>query len=73
MVGQLKVGVSGGPNRSCMPFVSNQVFESLATPVERTDLWRYLVLCAYGGVYADRYEGAGGLNGYTMAKAASDP
>jgi hypothetical protein len=28
-------------------------FDGLGTPVERTDLWRYLVLCRMGGVYAD--------------------
>ena len=28
-------------------------FKKLESPVERTDLWRYLVLCAFGGVYAD--------------------
>lgn len=28
-------------------------FDGLGTPVERTDLWRYLVLCRIGGVYAD--------------------
>lgn len=28
-------------------------FDGLGTPVERTDLWRYLVLCRLGGVYAD--------------------
>jgi hypothetical protein len=29
------------------------VFDGLGSPVERTDLWRYLVLCRLGGVYAD--------------------
>ena len=29
------------------------LFKRLASQVERTDLWRYLVLCTYGGVYAD--------------------
>jgi hypothetical protein len=29
------------------------VFESLGTNVERADLWRYLALHKYGGVYAD--------------------
>lgn len=28
-------------------------FDGLGSPVERTDLWRYLVLCRLGGVYAD--------------------
>jgi hypothetical protein len=28
-------------------------FDGLGTPVERADLWRYLVLCRLGGVYAD--------------------
>jgi hypothetical protein len=28
-------------------------FDGLGSPVERTDLWRYLVLCRMGGVYAD--------------------
>jgi hypothetical protein len=28
-------------------------FDSLASQVERTDMWRYLVLCTFGGVYAD--------------------
>jgi hypothetical protein len=28
-------------------------FDSLGSPVERTDMWRYLVLCRMGGVYAD--------------------
>lgn len=28
-------------------------FRSLTTPVERTDMWRYLALYTYGGVYAD--------------------
>jgi hypothetical protein len=29
------------------------LFDRLASQVERTDLWRYLVLCTFGGVYAD--------------------
>ncbi|KAF6260812.1 hypothetical protein COO60DRAFT_1637322 [Scenedesmus sp. NREL 46B-D3] len=28
-------------------------FDGLGSPVERTDVWRYLVLCRMGGVYAD--------------------
>ncbi|KAF8056212.1 HOC1 [Scenedesmus sp. PABB004] len=28
-------------------------FDGLGSSVERTDLWRYLVLCRFGGVYAD--------------------
>jgi hypothetical protein len=28
-------------------------FDGLGSPVERTDMWRYLVLCRMGGVYAD--------------------
>eukprot|EP00878_Enallax_costatus_P003344 GHUV01003552.1.p1 GENE.GHUV01003552.1~~GHUV01003552.1.p1 ORF type:complete len:731 (+),score=251.47 GHUV01003552.1:314-2506(+) len=28
-------------------------FEGLSSQVERTDMWRYLVLCKMGGVYAD--------------------
>ena len=28
-------------------------FDSLGSQVERTDMWRYLVLCTFGGVYAD--------------------
>jgi Glycosyltransferase sugar-binding region containing DXD motif len=28
-------------------------FRALRTPVERSDAWRYAVLCAHGGVYAD--------------------
>lgn len=32
-------------------FVS--VFDSLPSPVERSDAWRYLVLCGHGGVYSD--------------------
>ena len=27
--------------------------DALETPVERADLWRYAVVCAHGGVYAD--------------------
>mmetsp|Transcript_18085 Transcript_18085/g.38921 ORF Transcript_18085/g.38921 Transcript_18085/m.38921 type:complete len:451 (+) Transcript_18085:83-1435(+) len=30
-----------------------QAFDALPSSVERTDLWRYLAICAYGGVYAD--------------------
>mmetsp|Transcript_19235 Transcript_19235/g.41558 ORF Transcript_19235/g.41558 Transcript_19235/m.41558 type:complete len:455 (+) Transcript_19235:54-1418(+) len=30
-----------------------KTLDELPTPVERTDLWRYLALCAFGGVYAD--------------------
>jgi hypothetical protein len=29
------------------------LFHRLGSQVERTDLWRYLVLCTFGGVYAD--------------------
>ncbi|KAI8473437.1 MAG: hypothetical protein J3K34DRAFT_499751 [Monoraphidium minutum] len=29
------------------------LFAALSSQVERTDLWRYLVLCTFGGVYAD--------------------
>jgi len=29
------------------------LFHRLQSQVERTDLWRYLVLCTFGGVYAD--------------------
>jgi hypothetical protein len=29
------------------------LLHELATPVEKSDLWRYLVLCFHGGVYAD--------------------
>jgi hypothetical protein len=29
------------------------LFKRLGSQVERTDLWRYLVLCTFGGVYAD--------------------
>jgi hypothetical protein len=29
------------------------LFRRLGSQVERTDLWRYLVLCTFGGVYAD--------------------
>jgi len=29
------------------------LFHRLSSQVERTDLWRYLVLCTFGGVYAD--------------------
>lgn len=28
-------------------------FDGLSSEVERTDMWRYLVLCIFGGVYAD--------------------
>jgi hypothetical protein len=28
-------------------------FDALGSPVERADMWRYLVLCRLGGVYAD--------------------
>jgi mannosyltransferase OCH1-like enzyme len=28
-------------------------YTALSSQVERTDLWRYLVLCTFGGVYAD--------------------
>jgi hypothetical protein len=28
-------------------------FDALGSPVERADMWRYLVLCKLGGVYAD--------------------
>jgi hypothetical protein len=28
-------------------------FDTLESQVERTDMWRYLVLCIFGGVYAD--------------------
>ena len=28
-------------------------FDGLPSQVERTDMWRYMVLCAHGGVYAD--------------------
>ncbi|KAI9105520.1 nucleotide-diphospho-sugar transferase [Phlyctochytrium arcticum] len=30
------------------------VINALKTPVEKTDLWRYLVLFTYGGIYADQ-------------------
>ncbi|KAI9105548.1 nucleotide-diphospho-sugar transferase [Phlyctochytrium arcticum] len=30
------------------------IINALETPVEKTDLWRYLVLYTYGGVYADQ-------------------
>jgi mannosyltransferase OCH1-like enzyme len=30
-----------------------QLYQSLKTPVERSDLWRYAVMCNHGGIYAD--------------------
>lgn len=30
-----------------------QLYTSLETGVERSDLWRYTVMCRHGGVYAD--------------------
>ncbi|GBF90195.1 alpha-1,6-mannosyltransferase subunit [Raphidocelis subcapitata] len=30
-----------------------ELFDQLKTPVERADLWRYVVMCTHGGVYAD--------------------
>jgi mannosyltransferase OCH1-like enzyme len=29
------------------------LYAALKTPVERADLWRYVVMCRHGGVYAD--------------------
>lgn len=29
------------------------LYNSLKTPVERSDLWRYVVMCHHGGIYAD--------------------
>jgi mannosyltransferase OCH1-like enzyme len=29
------------------------LYRSLKTPVERSDLWRYVVMCRHGGVYTD--------------------
>eukprot|EP00877_Chromochloris_zofingiensis_P000526 jgi/Chrzof1/10474/UNPLg00402.t1 len=30
-----------------------QLHQALKTPVERSDLWRYMVMCRHGGIYAD--------------------
>jgi len=32
---------------------SEDLYASLKTPVERADLWRYVVMCGHGGIYAD--------------------
>lgn len=29
------------------------LYAALKTPVERADLWRYVVMCAHGGIYTD--------------------
>ncbi len=29
------------------------LYNSLKTPVERSDLWRYSVMCKHGGIYTD--------------------
>jgi mannosyltransferase OCH1-like enzyme len=30
-----------------------QLYNKLKTPVEKADLWRYVVMCRHGGVYTD--------------------
>lgn len=30
-----------------------QLYQALKTPVERSDLWRYVVMCTHGGIYTD--------------------
>lgn len=46
-------------DKDCEDFVAEnypeilQIYRHLGSPVERSDLWRYLVLHRYGGVYAD--------------------
>jgi mannosyltransferase OCH1-like enzyme len=41
------------PNDSAYEPSVMDMYRSLHTAVERSDLWRYVVMCRHGGVYTD--------------------
>jgi hypothetical protein len=40
------------PRLLCL-YVTCAAFNQLKTPVEKSDAWRYHVLCGHGGIYTD--------------------
>jgi hypothetical protein len=46
-------GAAAGGGKKQKRVSAADVYARLETPVERADLWRYMVMCRHGGIYAD--------------------
>jgi hypothetical protein len=51
--GRRPLDSAGGGKKKKGGASAADVYARLRTPVERADLWRYMVMCRHGGIYAD--------------------